>query len=578
MIRLILKNLKGSSRVWALLAPIMMLLEVAMDLQQPALMSRIIDVGVARGDLAYVLHAGLLMVAYAFAGLAGGGLCSIFAARAAVSMSGSMRLSLFRKIQSLSFAEVDGFKTSSLVTRMTNDVMQLQQMFLMMLRVMVRSPLTFLGSVFMAYRLSPRLAVVFAIILPLVAVSVAVLMKKASSAFSFAQKSLDRINTIMRENLLGARVVKAFTLEEDQECRFADANGELCGVSVRAQKITFLLLPIITLVMNLSVVFVLWKGGAMVVSGEIEIGKIMAFVNYLAQITHSLVMAAALVVVISRASASASRITEVHEAENSIVEAAGARALSGMALEFRNVSFSYRGSAAQALSDVSFTASPGETIGIVGATGSGKSTIATLIPRLYDATSGEILLGGTDIRELRPGELRKRIGVVMQESVLFSGTVDENLRFGAETASLAELERACEDAQAAGFLVKGPAGYDGAVEQRGRNLSGGQKQRLSIARTLLQDPDILILDDSSSAVDLKTEALLRASIARRMRGKTVIVIAQRLSSVMNADRILVIDFGRLVASGTHRELVRSCDIYRSIAVSQFGEEVLSNGE
>jgi ATP-binding cassette subfamily B protein len=539
-------------------------------------MSRIIDVGVARGDFAYVLHTGLLMVAFALAGLAGGALCSVFAAKASISMSGRMRLSLFAKIQGLSFAEIDGFKTSSLVTRMTNDVMQLQQTFLMMLRVMVRSPLTFFGSVIMAYYLSPRLAIVFAVILPVVTVCVAVLMRKASRAFASAQKSLDRINTIMRENLLGARVVKAFTLERDQESRFSDANEDLRVVSVRAQRIAFLLLPIITLVMNLSVVFALWRGGTMVVSGDIEIGKIMAFVNYLVQITHSLVMAAALVVILSRAGASAERIGEVFEARNSVAESDGARGIGRLDLEFRHVSFAYRGSAAMALTDVSFTAMPGETVGIVGATGSGKSTIASLIPRLYDATEGQILLGGTDVRDLRIDELRKRIGVAMQESVLFSGTVDENLRFGGESAPLDEIDRACEDAQASGFLAKGPTGYDGAIEQRGKNFSGGQKQRMSIARTLLRDPDVLVLDDSTSAIDLKTEARLRAAIARRMRGKTVIVIAQRLSSVMNADRILVVDFGRLVAAGTHRELLRSCDIYRSIAISQFGEEALAD--
>lgn len=577
MLKLIKDNLKGSALAWAAIAPLMMFLEVAMDLQQPALMARIIDVGVANGNLPFVLRTGALMIAMAIAGFAGGALCSIFSARAAVTMSGEMRLSLFRKIQSLSFAEIDALKTSSLVTRVTNDVMQMQHMLLMMLRIMVRSPLIFIGCVAMSFMLSPSLAVVFAVIIPLVVASVAIVFNKATPLFSAAQTSLDRMNTIMRENLLGARVVKAFTMESREEARFAGSNEELTERSIRAQRLVFVLLPIVTLIMNLGVVFVLWTGGREVMGGGIEIGKIMAFINYLVQISGSLMMAIMLVVNISRAQASAARINEVLAATPSITEPQATRHMTDFSVEFRHVAFAYPGSGANALTDVSFSVRQGQTVGIIGATGSGKTTLAALIPRLYDATEGQILVGGADVRSLSLAELRDRIGMVMQEASLFAGTVESNLRFGSPNASIRDLDGACADAQAIDFL-KGPdADYGLPVEQRGRNFSGGQKQRFSIARTLLHDPGILILDDSTSAVDLKTESLLRAAIAGRMRGKTVFVIAQRVSAVMNADLIIVLDSGRVTALGPHRELIGTSDIYRSIVASQLGEEALRHG-
>ena len=577
MLKLIKDNLKGSALAWAIVAPLMMFLEVAMDLQQPALMSRIIDVGVANGDLHYVLHTGALMIAMAIAGFLGGALCSIFSARAAVTMSGEMRHSLFRTIQSLSFAEIDAFKTSSLVTRVTNDVMQMQHMLLMMLRIMVRSPLIFIGCVAMSFMLSPSLAVVFAVIIPLVVASVAIVFSRATPLFSAAQTSLDRMNTIMRENLLGARVVKAFTMESHEEARFADSNADLTERSINAQRLVFILLPIVTLIMNLGVVFVLWTGGREVMRGGIEIGKVMAFINYLVQISGSLMMAIMLVVNISRAQASATRINEVLAATPSITEPQISRHMADFSVEFRHVGFAYPGSGANALTDVSFSVGQGKTVGIIGATGSGKTTLAMLIPRLYDATEGQMLVGGVDVRSLSLAELRERIGMVMQETALFAGTVESNLRFGSQNASIQDLDDACADAQSIDFL-KGPGvDYGLAVEQRGRNFSGGQKQRFSIARTLLHDPGILILDDSTSAVDLTTESNLRSAITARMRGKTVFVIAQRISAVMNSDVIIVLDSGKVAALGSHRELLATSDIYRSIVASQLGEEALRHG-
>ena len=576
MIRLAWKHLKGRALACAVIAPLMMLVEVLMDLQQPALMARIIDVGVSGRDLTYVLATGFRMVVMAAIGFVGGAACSLLAARAAVDMSGRMRQGLFEKVQRLSFAEIDRLKTSSLVTRLTNDVMQMQTMVLMMLRIMVRSPLTLLGSILMSFLLSPRLSLLFCVLLPVVIVSIVLALRRSIVVFSQVQAWLDRMNTLMRESLLGVRVVRSFTIEAQQADRFAAANDGFTDRSIRAQELTFLLLPVVTLVMNLGVVAVLWFGGRMVFSGGLEIGKVMALVNYLTQITHSLMVTVNLVVNVSRAQASTARIKEVLDAEPAVAEPAEPCVPRNDDIEFEQVSLRYGQGETPVLRDLSFVIRQGETIGVIGATGSGKSSLISLIPRLYDASSGRVLIGGVDVRRMGIRELRRRVGLVMQEAFLFSGSVADNLRFGNERASGEAMESAARDAQAAGFIRDLPDGYGGAVEQRGRNFSGGQKQRLSIARTLLQEPRILILDDSTSAVDLITEAGLRRDLARRMKGRTLIVVAQRITAVMDADRILVLDAGRLAASGTHAGLLRDCEIYRSIAVSQLGEGVLAH--
>jgi ATP-binding cassette, subfamily B, multidrug efflux pump len=576
MLKLILSYLKGSARACAVLAPLMMILEVVMDLQQPVLMSRIIDVGVARGDLAYVLGTGLIMLAMAAVGLVGGGACSILAAKAAVPMAGAMREALFAKVQSLSFAKIDEFETSSLVTRLTNDVMQMQSMFIMMLRIMVRTPITLVGSIVMAVIISPRLSLVLLVALPFVVFSISWVLAKSVPLFGEVQKSVDRVNGIQRESLLGARVVKAFTMEGRLAERFELANEELTRRSVAAQGLTFLLLPSVTFAMNASVVAALWFGASMVDSKGLEIGKIMAFINYLVQMTQSLMMAVNLIMSLSRAQASASRIDEVLDARTSVEEPRRAIAPSSYDIEFRNVSFSYGSGGEEVLKDLSFRIEEGETIGVIGATGSGKSSMACLIPRLYDASSGAVLIGGIDVRSMGFEALRSSAGIAMQESLLFSGTIASNLRFGDGEAGEEEMDGACEAAQAAEFIKLLPGGYESPVEQRARNLSGGQKQRLSLARSLLQKPRILILDDTTSAVDLKTEARMRSSLAKRLSGTTLIVIAQRISAVMQADRILVLDSGRLAAGGTHKELLASSEIYRSIVVSQLGEEAVDN--
>lgn len=576
MIRLVLRYLKGPARAFAIAAPFMMLIEVFMDLQQPTFMARIIDVGVANRDLRYVLSTGLAMVLMAAAGFAGGALCSLFAARAAVSAGGGIREGLFRKVQSLSCADVDGFRTSSLVTRCTNDVMQVQGMVMMLLRGMVRTPLLLVGSVVMAFLLSPSLSTVFWLALPFVLGCMALVMWKSASLFSGAQAGLDRVNTIMRENLLGIRVVKAFSLESLQEGRFGASNRELTEANIRAQDATFLLMPAVMLAMNACIVAVLWFGGGMVKAGGLEIGKIMAFINYLVQITNSTIMAANLVINLSRAMASSARINEVLDRDPSLPAPAKARVPSGFDIEFRDVTFAYSGARDSALRDISFRLGEGGSLGIIGATGSGKTSLASLLPRLYDAGSGQVLVGDVDVRDWDLAALRRRVALVTQESLLFSGTVESNLRYGREDASPGELEGALADAQAKDFVDALPGGREAPVEQRGRNFSGGQRQRLSIARALVHDARILVLDDSTSAVDLGTEARLRAALAERERGRTVVVIAQRVSALMGCDRILVLDFGRMSALGSHGELLRSSAIYRSIVASQLGEEAVAH--
>lgn len=576
MFQLIKKNLKDIALIYSLLAPLLMLIEVFMDLQQPRLMANIVDIGVQNRDLGYILSTGFEMVLCAFTGLIGGAGCGVIASFASMMLAGSLREELFHKIQSLSYTEIDHFKTSSLITRLTNDVTQIQNMFLMLLRGMVRSPLLCIGGIFMSFLLSPSLSIVFCIILPILITCVAFVMMKSVPLYTQMQLWLDKVNTVMRENLLGVRVIKAFNLEDKQNALFSKVNTEFTEKSIQAQNLTFTLMPIATLVMNLSVVAILWFGGNMVVSGNIETGKIMAFVNYLVQITNSLIMLVNMIINISRAQASAGRIKEVLDCEASIKECNSPVLPENYDIEFKNVSFRYGESGEYVLKNLSFLLKEGQTIGIIGATGSGKSSVVSLIPRLYEATCGQVLIGGCDVKDIPVQYLRSNVGIVLQENVLFQGTVKENMNFGNEEADEEEIWDSLQAAQAEDFIQALPYKLQSQVEQRGKNFSGGQKQRLSITRTLLKKPKILIFDDSASAVDLSTEARLQFEIAKKMKENTIIVIAQRISGVMDADTILMLDHGSVIAKGTHKELLQSNEVYRNIAVSQLGKEVLLN--
>ena len=570
-----LKYLKGSAVICAIIAPLAMMLEVSMDLLQPVFLSNIIDIGIANGDLQYVLSVGLKMIIVAVIGAIGGIMCSTFASIAAMTIGQNLRQDLFDKIQELSFLEIDKLKTSSLITRLTNDVTQIQNMFMMALKIAVRAPLLAIGGIFMAIRLSHQLSLVFVISIPLIVLGITIILKKSLPLFTDVQNKIDNINTVMRENILGIRVIKSFNLETNQNKRFNDVNSELKNSSIVSQNMNMILWPFATLIMNLSVVCILWFGGNLVNTGGLEIGKIMAFINYLMQIMFSTIMVINIMMNFSRAQASANRVQEVLDTESSIKEIVDAKEVDNFDIEFKNVSFKYNKKSENVLTNISFKVRQGETIGIIGSTGCGKSTLVNLIPRLYDVTEGEILIGGSNVKNIKLDVLRDNIGVVLQESILFSGTIEDNLKFGNKNATKDMMEESSKDAQAEEFISNKENGYLSNVEQRGKNLSGGQKQRLSIARTLIKNPKILIMDDSSSALDMETEAKLQNAIKNRMEDSTVFIIAQRISGVMDADKIIVMDDGEISAIGTHKELLKINEIYKSIAVSQLGEEVLN---
>lgn len=572
----LLKYIKGSEIIYTILAPLMMFIEVIMDLNQPKLMSDIIDIGVANGDITYVLNVGFKMIVVAFIGILGGMLCGVFSTLASMNMGKNMRQGLFNKIQSLSFSEIDQFKTSSLITRLTNDVTQVQNMVMMALRGMVRSPLICLGGIIMSLSISVKLSMIFLVVIPLIILSVTVITAKSTPFFTAMQKKIDNVNLVMRENLLGVRVVKAFAIKDKVKERFSYANDDLMSTSIKAKSVTILLWPLVTLIMNLSVVAILWFGGNYVNKGSLEIGKIMAFINYLVQIMSSLNMLVMIIINFSRAKVSASRINEVLDVESSITDKEDAKKINKFNIEFKDVYFKYNKDGDYVLKGISFKAEEGEKIGIIGATGSGKSTLISLIPRLYDTSSGTVMIGNEDVKNLKINELRSLIGVVLQDTTLFSGSIEDNLKFGKEDATEEMMISSVKDAQAFEFINANNEGFNREVGQRGKNLSGGQKQRISIARTLIKNPKILILDDSSSALDMATEAKLQKSIKNRMKNSTVFLIAQRISAVKDSDKIIVLDNGEIVAIGNHEELIKECDIYRSIAISQLGEEVVSN--
>lgn len=568
------KFFKGSAVICAILAPLVMILEVAMDLLQPTLLSNIIDIGVANHDLNYVLITGLKMIIAAIVGLFAGGACSFLAAIAAIKLAEEVRQGLFDKIQTLSFLELDKLKTSSLITRLTNDVTQIQQMTNMLLRMMVRAPSTAIGGLVMAIILSKELSKIFVVAIPIILIVVMIILKKSFPLFKKMQQKIDNINLVMRESILGIKIIKALVIEDKQKDRFNDANEELTMASIKSQGMNLLLLPISTFIMNLTVVSVLWFGGNMFVSGNIEIGKIMAFINYLLQIMASIMMVINCMIMFSRAQVSAARINEVLDTKASIENKENSEEVKNFDIEFKNVFFKYNDHSDNVLEDISVKIKEGEKVGIIGSTGCGKTSFVNLIPRLYDATSGEILIGGVNVKNINIKQLREDVAIVLQESILFSGDIKSNLKLGNKNASEEELISASKDSQAYEFIMNKDNKFDEVVEQRGKNLSGGQKQRLSIGRTLIKNPKIFIMDDSSSALDMATEAKLQTSIRNRMKDNTVLIIAQRISAVMDLDKIIVMDDGKISAMGSHKELLERSEIYRSIAVSQLGEEVL----
>ncbi|MGG3281536.1 ABC transporter ATP-binding protein [Paenibacillus solani] len=564
----------------ALLAPLLMLLEVAMDLLQPILMASIIDQGVMQNDTSHILRTGLFMLGAAAIGLIGGVGCTIYSSIASQRFGADLRRDLFRKVQTLSFRNLDEISTGSLITRLTNDIVQLQTMVQMLLRIFVRSPFLAIGSIIMAIIISPKLAIILAVAVPLLFVVMFFLIRATLPLFATVQKKLDKVNTVLKENFAGIRVSKAFVRAGYEKERFHHANTDFTQVSVKTQRIVALNMPILTMILNISIVIVLWLGGKNAIDGSFEVGRLVAFINYVTQVLFSVSSVAMMLVRISTAKVSADRIQEVMQTESEIVNEAHPTKDSSKQGEiiYDQVTFSYNPKVQKpVLQDVSFKVRPGQTIAIMGATGSGKTSLVSLLPRLYDVTSGRIFIDGTDVRHMELSALREQIGIVLQESILFSGTIRDNIRYGKPDAADEDVIAAAKAAQAHEFISSMPEGYDTLLGQRGVNLSGGQKQRISIARALLLRPSILILDDSMSAIDMGTESRLQKELAKLMIGRTCLMIAQRISSVIDADLIFVLDDGKLIAQGTHNELLATCELYQDIYQSQFGKEVSSHG-
>lgn len=555
-------------RLLVILAPIMMAIEVGMDLMQPRLTQRIIDQGIANNDLDEVLRTGGLMIVLSIVGMVAGVLCGIFAVRAAQGFGADLRAALFGKVQSLSFANLDRLETGGLVTRLTTDVTQLSDAMQMLLRIMVRAPLLLVGSLALGIITAPRLSLLFIVLIPIIMIAVSIVFRRAFPLFKQVQERLDRINGIMQENLAGVRVVKAFARHGHETDRFGEGNDNLRDMTMKAVYTIVAVMPVMMLTINFGLVGALWFGGRMVDGGDIEVGALVAFTNYMIQTLFALMMVSMVIVRFTRAEASAERVNEVLDAVPEIVPSPTPITdfrPSGE-VRFENVTFRYKEDAEPVLEDVSFTVPAGSVMAILGATGSGKSSLVGLIPRFYDVTSGRVLIDGIDVRDIDETELRDGVALALQEAVLFSGTIRDNIRFGRPEATDEEIERAAIAAQADPFIRDLPEGYDSIVGQRGVNLSGGQKQRLAIARALVKGAPILILDDSTSAVDVATERRIQEALAGLQQ--TCIIVAQRISAVVNADKIIVLDNGRIVAEGTHEDLLETSDAYRDIYESQ----------
>ena len=564
-----------------LMGPLMMLTEVAGEVALPKLMSLIINNGVAGRDTGYILKTGLLMAAVVVCMAVGGILGSYFAAKASINFTTDLRRDVFKKVQQFSFANIDSFSTGSLVTRLTNDIQQVQNVLTMGLKMALRAPGMFVGALFMAFMMNGRLAAILLVVIPILSLAIGLILKTAFPRFEAMQKKLDRLNSGIQESLTNVRVVKSFVLEDFEIGKFSGLNQDLRDSGMRALKIVIATMPVMMFAMNVTTLAVVWYGGNLIIGGSMPVGDLTAFTTYIVQILMSLMMLSMVFLQSSRARASLKRITEVLDTVVDLNDDQAARKelrVENGSVEFKDVSFGYGKGGDRVLEHISFKAEPGQTIGIIGATGSGKTSLVQLIPRLYDVTEGAVLVDGVDVRDYSLKNLRNGVGMVLQKNVLFSGTIEENLRWGDEDASREELVKAAVNAQADGFVTAFKNGYHTEIGQGGAGVSGGQKQRLCIARALLKKPKILILDDSTSAVDTATEAAIRESFKNELKDTTRIIIAQRISSVQDADRILVLDDGKIIGSGTHEELLRTCRAYEEIYVTQTGENRAEEAE
>ena len=558
--------------------PILVLLDVVCELSMPLLMARIIDIGIPGKDIQYIFSIGLVMILLALGAITFGIINMRLTTQASMGFGANLRNALFEKVLTFSFKNIDRYSTSSLITRLTNDANNLQTTLMMMLRILIRMPLMLVIAFILAFSINARLSMILAVAIPLLSIGIFIIMKQATSRFSIMQSKIDAVNNTLQENLIGIRVVKSYVREDHEIAKFKKANDDLTNAGIRAVTIAIINMPVMMFVMNGATLAIIWMGGQMVYFGALGAGELISFLSYVIQILMSVMMIAMVILMSARAEASGKRIVEVLDTRIDILdnEQSQEKVLENTAqsaagkVEFKNVSFKYNleGSGEDVLSDISFTAMPGQVIGLVGGTGTGKSTLIHLIPRLYDVTAGQILVDGVDVRNYKLDDLRDKIGMVMQKNTLFSGTIRQNIAWGNPQATEEEIMSACKDAQAHDFITKFPNGYDTELGQGGVNVSGGQKQRLCIARAMLKRPAILILDDSTSAVDSGTEAKIRESFYNNFAHTTVFIIAQRISSIKDADQIIVLDDGKIAGIGSHQELLVNNPIYQEINSSQ----------
>lgn len=547
------------------------------ELYLPTLMSDIVDKGIVQGDTDYIWRIGGQMLLVALAGTTGAIISSFLSAKVASGYGRDLRRMVFSRVSSYSLHEFDKIGTATLITRTTNDITQVQQVWVMILRMMISAPMMSIGGVVMAVSKDAKLSLIIVVVIPVLLGVIGFLAAKGIPLFRVIQLKVDKLNLVVREGLTGIRVIRAFNRTAHEKTKFQSANQDLTATAIRVNIIMATMMPAMMLIMNFTTVAIIWFGGIRIDAGHMQVGDLMAFIQYVMQIMFSFVMVSMMFIMIPRASASAVRISEVLETVPEINDPAAPKSTGSQKgyVEFRDVTFSYPGAEAPAISHISFAARPGEVTAIIGGTGSGKSTLVNLIPRFYDVDSGSVLVDGVDVRELTQADLRAKIGLVPQKALLFSGTIAENIRYGKQDATDEEIRQAAEIAQATEFISEMKEGFDAEIAQGGTNVSGGQKQRLTIARALVRRPGIYLFDDNFSALDFKTDARLRAALRQETADATVIIVAQRVSTVMDANRIIVLDEGQIAGIGTHRELMNNCDVYREIVSSQLAEEELA---
>src|SRR5690625_379971 len=555
-----------------LLVFLLIFIQSLSQLYLPTLMGDIVDNGVVAGDIPYIWKIGFWMLVVAAIGVVMSVLISHYSSKVAMGMGRDIRLDVFTHVSDFSLHEFDKVGTASLITRTTNDVTQLQQAAIMILRMFLTAPFMLIGGLIMALSKDAKLSLVIFIAIPFIVIAVSIILKKGYPLFQGVQKRLDRLNMVFRENLTGIRVIRAFAKGKEERKRLQIANIDLTDISIKVNRLMAFTMPFMMLLMNMTIVFIIWFGGIRIDQGNMQIGDLMAFIQYVMLILAALMMASMMFVILPRATVSANRVQDVLELKRTIPKEGKKQTDEQRgSVAFNEVTFYYPGADEPALENISFTARAGETTAIIGGTGAGKTTLINLIPRFFEISSGAILLNGVDITETTIAEMREKIGLVPQTAFLFSGTVSENIRFGKEDATESEIKHAASIAQASEFIEKLPDGYDSFIEQGGANLSGGQKQRLSIARALVRKPDIYIFDDSFSALDYKTDKKLRTALQEETADAAVLIVAQRVSTIMDADQIIVLEKGKIAGIGTHEELLQSSHVYREIVASQFGE-------